>query len=627
MIEFDNLALARGGVRLIDNMNARIHPGQRVGLTGRNGCGKSSLFALVRGEHSAEAGSCRIPSAWVMAHVAQEIPHGVQAAIQYVMGGDAELIQLLTDEQVALQEQDGTTIALIHSRLEAIDGYTAESRAARLLDGLGFQAHEMNQACQAFSGGWRMRLNLARALMCRSDLLLLDEPTNHLDLEAVLWLEQWLIKYPGTLLVISHDREFLDTVTNHILHIEQGTGQLYKGNYSTFERTRAERLAQQQQLFERQQKNRAHLQQFIDRFRAKASKARQAQSRIKALERLENISAAHVDSHFRFAFREPLKTPHALLNLDRVNAGYTDQTALLTQVSLALTPQSRIGLLGPNGAGKSTLIKLIAGQIAPQTGVRSTADELALGYFAQHQIEQLDDAASSVLHLQRLSPDAREQSLRDFLGGFGFQGDRIFEPIVHFSGGEKARLSLALLTWQQPNLLLMDEPTNHLDLDMRDALTLALQDYAGGMILVSHDRALLSACCDQFLLVANGQVLPFDGDLEDYRDWLNQHQRSQETGQSSVEKEQRKESYADKKAREAELRKQTKQAEKLEQQLQTLHKQCAELESKLADSALYTVEQRSILQQLQQQLHNSQTQAMAIETEWFELQAQLEAYS
>ena len=521
MIQFKQLTLVRGLKTLIQGATLQLHPGHKVGLTGANGAGKSSLFALLRGEMQLEAGDLDMPASWVIAHVAQETPALAMPAIEFVLDGDAELRQIEAALAAAEASQQGELIAELHHRLLDIEGYAAKARAAELLSGLGFSQANLQQAVATFSGGWRVRLNLARALMCRSDLLLLDEPTNHLDLDAVIWLEGWLQSYRGTLILISHDRDFLDAIVNHIAHIEQQTLTLYRGGYSDFERQRAEKLALQQALFEKQQRKVSHLQSYIDRFRVQATKARQAQSRIKALERMEMISAAHVDSQFNFEFRVPLAAPDPLLVLDEMAVGYQG-VALIKDIVLAIRPGERIGLLGRNGAGKTTLIKLLAKELAPLSGKRVEGKDLNIGYFAQHQLEQLRLDESPLQHMMKLDPLTREQEHLNFLGGFDFKGDMARSPCLNFSGGEKSRLALALLIWTRPNLLLLDEPTNHLDLEMRHALTMALQDYQGGVVLVSHDRALLRASCDEFVLVADGQAIPFDGDLEAYSLWLNE---------------------------------------------------------------------------------------------------------
>ncbi|HCL53468.1 MAG TPA: ABC transporter ATP-binding protein, partial [Pseudomonas sp.] len=466
MIRLSNLTLQRGPQRLLDGAEMTLHTGHKAGLIGANGAGKSSLFALLRGELSPDGGDCHLPADWRIAHMRQEVDTLDRVAVDYVLDGDVRLRRVQAALAEAEQAHDGTALARLHSELDSADGYTADARARKLLAGLGFTNEQMDRRVGDFSGGWRMRLNLAQALMCPSDLLLLDEPTNHLDLDAILWLEDWLKGYPGTLLLISHDRDFLDAVVDHVLHVEQRKLNLYKGGYSAFERTRAERLAQQQQAYEKQQAQRAHMEKYIARFKAQATKARQAQSRIKALERMEELSAAHVDSPFDFVFRESQKISSPLLSLSEGRLGYGDK-AILEKVKLQLVPGARIGLLGPNGAGKSTLIKNLAGELEPLSGRLVRGENLAVGYFAQHQLDSLDDKASPLLHLQRIAPTEREQTLRDFLGGFDFHGDRVDEPVVNFSGGEKARLALSLIAWERPNLLLLDEPTNHLDLEMR----------------------------------------------------------------------------------------------------------------------------------------------------------------
>jgi ATP-binding cassette subfamily F protein 3 len=521
MITLRNASLRRGNRVLLEDVSLIIYAGQKIGITGANGTGKSSLFALLRGEIHADSGDLDIPRRLTIAHVAQEIAALDRPAIDYVIDGDAELRDI--EAQLELDTDNGKHIAALYARYENCGGYTVRARAAQLLSGLGFAVPDHTRPVQSFSGGWRMRLNLAKALICRSDLLLLDEPTNHLDLDTVLWLEQWLLSYPGTLLLISHDRDFLDNVVDTIAHVEHRAITLYSGNYAQFERQRAERLALQQGTYEKQQREIAHMQDFVARFRAKASKARQAQSRLKALDRMTVIAAAHVDSPFQFSFREPAKYPSPLLRLDEADAGYND-VAVLKQIKLILEPGERLGILGRNGAGKSTLIKLLAGELPVLNGKRIEGQNLRIGYFAQHQLEQLNPAQNALQHIQQADPQAAEQEIRSFLGGFGFAGDDALRLVAPFSGGEKARLVLALLAWQRPHLLLLDEPTNHLDLDMRDALTLALQEYQGAVVVVSHDRYLLRTLADRLVLVADGRVTPFDGDLEDYRVWLSQTQ-------------------------------------------------------------------------------------------------------
>jgi ATP-binding cassette subfamily F protein 3 len=520
VIQFRNLTLARGARRLIDNANVQIHAGWRVGLVGANGSGKSSLFALLRGELHADSGECELPAGWRIASVAQETPALDRPAIDYVLDGDTELRAIEHELAAAQTQHDGARVGELHSGLQDIDGYGAKARAAALLSGLGFADAEMARPVASFSGGWRMRLNLAQALLSRSHLLLLDEPTNHLDLDAIVWLEKWLSGYRGTLMLVSHDRDFLDGCVTHIAQIAGQRLTLYTGNYSAFEEQRAAQLAVQQALYEKQQREVEHLERFISRFRAKATKARQAQSRLKALDRMERIAPAHVDAPFDFHFPEPARAPDPLLRLEHVSAGYADRT-VLEGLDLALRPGDRIGLLGPNGAGKSTLVKVLADELAPLAGRRHEGRGLAIGYFAQHQLEQLRPGESPLQHVARLEPATREQTLRDYLGGFDFRGAMADAAVAPFSGGEKSRLALALLVRRAPNLLLLDEPTNHLDLEMRHALTKALAEYEGSLVLVSHDRALLRTVCDRFLLVADGKASEFDGDVDDYLAWLS----------------------------------------------------------------------------------------------------------
>lgn len=614
---------------LVKEASFQLHPGHKVGLTGANGAGKSSLFAMLRGELHAESGDLEIPPYCVISHVAQETPALADAAIEFVLDGDAELRRVERDLLDAEQKHEGEKVGELHAKLNEIDGYSAKSRAAGLLHGLGFSNADFLRPVSDFSGGWRVRLNLAKALMCRSDLLLLDEPTNHLDLDAVIWLESWLQDYRGTLVLISHDRDFLDAVVNHILHIEQQELRLYRGGYSDFERQRAERLAQQQSMYERQQREMSHLQSYIDRFRAKATKARQAQSRIKALERMERISAAHVDSPFSFGFRELRAAPDPLLVIDQVNAGYADKT-ILSNIMLTIRPGERIGLLGRNGAGKSTLIKLLADELKALSGKRVEGKDLAIGYFAQHQLEQLRLEESALQHMLRLDPQTREQEHRNYLGGFDFRGDMASSPCAPFSGGEKSRLALALLIWTQPNLLLLDEPTNHLDLEMRHALTLALQDYEGGMVLVSHDRALLRATCDKFILVADGKAELFDGDLDDYRDWLASNEAKLKTSEETVTlsaapKNDKAQNKAERQARLAERRPLVKAAEKLEADMAKWQQEKTLLDERLADSSLYTASDKTELQSLLKRQAELTQQVEQAEEEWLMLQEQLEA--
>ncbi|PWC09913.1 ABC transporter ATP-binding protein [Brenneria corticis] len=629
MIVFSSLQIRRGVHVLLDNATATINPGQKVGLVGKNGCGKSTLLALLKDEISADGGSATFPQGWALAWVNQETPALDVPALDYVIDGDREFRQLEAELHAANANNDGHAIATLHGKLDAIQAWTIQARASSLLHGLGFSQDQLRQPVSAFSGGWRMRLNLAQALICRSDLLLLDEPTNHLDLDAVIWLEKWLKSYPGTLVLISHDRDFLDPIVNKILHIEQQTLNEYTGNYTSFEQQRATRLAQQQSLYEHQQERVAHLQHYIDRFRAKATKAKQAQSRIKMLERMEMIAPAHVDNPFRFSFRPPESLPNPLLKMEKVSAGYDDKL-ILESIKLNLVPGSRIGLLGHNGAGKSTLIKLLAGTLAPQQGEIGLAKGVKLGYFAQHQLEFLRADESPLQHLVRLAERETEQQLRDYLGGFGFRGDKVTEITARFSGGEKARLVLALIVWQRPNLLLLDEPTNHLDLDMRQALTEALIDFEGALVVVSHDRHLIRSTTDDLYLVHDRRVEPFDGDLEDYQQWLVDRQRQSGDADDAPKENAANSAQArkDQKRREAELRTQTqplrKQITRLEQQMEKLGAELAAVEARLADGELYDIDRKTELTACLQQQTQVKAQLEETEMAWLDAQEQLE---
>ena len=627
MIRLQNLTLQRGPQRLLDGAELTLHPGQKAGLIGANGAGKSSLFALLRGELGADGGDCLLPPDWRIAHMRQEIETLERQAVDYVLDGDQHLRSVQQQLGIAEAAHDGHAIARLHLELDNANGYSADARARKLLAGLGFSNAQMDQPVADFSGGWRMRLNLAQALMCPSDLLLLDEPTNHLDLDAILWLESWLKEYPGTLILISHDRDFLDAVVDHIVHLEQQKLVLYRGGYSTFERTRAERLAQQQQAFEKQQAQRAHMEKYIARFKAQATKARQAQSRIKALERLEELAPAHVDSPFDFCFRESQKISSPLLDLAEGRLGYGDKT-VLQQVKLQLVPGARIGLLGPNGAGKSTLIKTLSGDLQPLGGRLQRGENLSIGYFAQHQLDSLDNKASPLLHLQRIAPSEREQTLRDFLGGFDFRGGRCDEAVVNFSGGEKARLALALIAWQRPNLLLLDEPTNHLDLEMRLALTMALQEFSGAVLVVSHDRHLLKSTTDEFLLVADGLVQGFDGDLDDYSRWLVDYRARQipaGTSEPGADKTDRRAQRQAAAALRQQLAPHRREAEKLEKALGQLHEQLASVEAGLADAAIYEAGRKDELREQLAMQAKLKAREAGLEEQWMTALEQLEA--
>ncbi len=593
VLNFSEVVLRRGPRVLIDKLSWTVYAGQRIGIVGRNGTGKSSLLAMVQGELAVDAGEFSRPRDLVIAHVAQETPALACSALEYVLAGDAEWCQLDAELHLAEREAAGGRLAGLHERMHAIDGYTAKARAARLLYGLGFASADAQRAVRDFSGGWRMRLNLAQALMCRSDLLLLDEPTNHLDLDAVLWLQSWLDVYPGSLLLISHDRDFLDAVVSHVLYIENAQATVFSGNYSSCERQRAERLAQQAAAYASQQRQAEHLQKFVDRFRAKASKATQAQSRLKQLEKMQLEAPAHWDAPFRFEFLTPGKMPSPLLKLEDLAVGYHGQS-LLQGLNMTLEPGDRLALLGRNGAGKSTLMRTLAGGQPPLAGKLHRDKQLSCAYFTQHQMDSLRPDLSPMAHLQALAPDAREQVLRDFLGGFDFVGDRVFEPVAPFSGGEKARLALALLVYQRPNLLLLDEPTNHLDLDMRHALEMALQDFAGAVVLISHDRHLVATCCDELRLVDEGACRPFSGDLEDYARHLKDRARTLKTEPDGAgattgpaprvsAKDQRRQA-AERRQREKPLRDELR---RLEQQTGKLEAQLADYEKQLADVDLY----------------------------------------
>ncbi|WP_341676927.1 ATP-binding cassette domain-containing protein [Niveibacterium sp. SC-1] len=632
MILFRKLVLARGAKRLIEDANLQLFPGWRIGLVGANGTGKSTLFAALRGLLHADSGDLEMPAGWTIAHVAQETPALASPAIDYALDGDAELRALEAELRDAEAAHAGERIGELHARLQEIDGYGARARAAALLAGLGFSTRDMERPVADFSGGWRMRLNLAQALMCRSDLLLLDEPTNHLDLDAVIWLERWLASYRGTLVLISHDRDFLDATVGHILQLADRRLTLYTGNYSAFETQRAAQLAQQQSMFERQQREIAHLESYINRFRAKATKARQAQSRIKALDRMERIAAAHVDTPFDFTIPAPERAPDPLIVLERVVAGYPDRR-VLEHIQMTLRPGMRIGLLGPNGAGKSTLIRLLAGETAPLEGSRIEGKGLAVGYFAQHQLEQLRVDESPLAHFVRREPQTREQDLRDYLGGFDFRGPMADTAIGPFSGGEKARLALALLVREQPNLMLLDEPTNHLDLEMRHALTKALAEYEGSMVLVSHDRALLRTVCDAFLLVADGKVQPFDGDLDEYLVWLDarraQAQAADVDQDAASDKAARLQARADEKAeRQTRLNRRRplmKESEQLERKMDGWNGEKKLLDQRLADPALYTSGDSAQLQTLLKRQAELAGWIEEGEMRWLEIQDELES--
>jgi len=638
MLTLNDITLRRGPRVLIRGLTLAVHPGWRVGVVGRNGTGKSSLFALILGELAQDEGDVLIPRGASIASVAQETPATDRTALDYVLDGDAELRDVERALARAEAAGDAAGIARAHERLGEIDGYAAPARAGSMLFGLGFSSDAQARPVADFSGGWRMRLNLARALMQRSDLLLLDEPTNHLDLDAVLWLQRTLAEYRGTLLVISHDRDFLDATTTHTLHLGGGDARLYTGNYSSFEVQRAAQLATQTAAYEAQQRRIAHLQSFVDRFRAKASKARQAQARLKMIERMPKIAPVHADAGFDFEFRVPRRLPDPLIRLDAVTVGYAGRP-VLRGIDLSISPGQRIGLLGPNGAGKSTLIKLLAGELEPIDGEVLASPHVAVGYFAQHQIDALELAASPIEHLLAIDPKLGEQDARNYLGGFAFRGDRVFEPVRQFSGGERARLALATIVYREPNLLLLDEPTNHLDLEMRHALEVALQAYEGAVVTVSHDRHLIRSTCDELWRVADGSVAPFDGDLDDYARWLAAQQakaapmpaatagtqtrtRSDDRAERSAaaDRERRREA-ADRRAREKPYRDRLRA---LEREIDEQNRRLAEIEQCLADPQIYTSGSAERVAELAKEQSERKRRLEQAEEEWLETAAMLE---
>ncbi len=676
MIAFRHFALRRGSRLLLSDVDLVIQRGWRLGVIGRNGCGKSSLFAALQGKLEADAGELDLPSSLRLAAVAQETPPLPDAAIDYVLAGDTELAAALQAEAQAGERGDMEALARAHQQLEAMHGYDGRARAGKLLHGLGFAPQSHERAVREFSGGWRGRLNLAQALMCPSDLLLLDEPTNHLDLDAVLWLEEWLRRYQGTLLIISHDREFLDGVITHTLHLDSGKARLYVGNYSAFEHLRAEQLRQQQLSHEREQAERAHLQSFIDRFKAKATKAKQAQSRMKRLEKLAGTEAVRAERPFSFHFAAPGRLPDSMLQLEDVSAGYalhplpvearagerghttgavTEEQAsnevpaspgpspqsspqrgeevnvVLAGVRFSIEAGDRIGLLGPNGAGKSTLVKTLVGELAPLGGERKAHKDLKIGYFAQHTVESLRDGSSPMQHLQDKAPGVATQVMRDYLGTWNFAGDRAFEAVDDFSGGERARLALALIAWDKPNLLLLDEPTNHLDLDMREALADALSDFDGALVLVSHDRHLLGLVCDSFWRVADGAVEVFDGDLDDYARWLRSRGTAKKIGKTARDEpsspapkvsgsERRRDN-----ARQRETDKVARQRiKRIETRSDKISDELAALEARLADPQAWSGPTAELMACSQRQAE-LRREKDTLETEWLQLLEQLEA--
>ncbi|WP_017941009.1 MULTISPECIES: ABC-F family ATP-binding cassette domain-containing protein [unclassified Thioalkalivibrio] len=629
MIRLQDIELRRGRQVLLQHASLTVHAGWRVGLTGANGSGKSSLLAALQGELGLDAGEIDQPAEWVVAHLPQEVPGSERSAVDYVLDGDAELRDL---QQRLEQVTDGAEQARLYAALDAIDGWTADARARRLLAGLGFAATDADRPMSAFSGGWRMRLGLARTLMTRSDLLLLDEPTNHLDVETILWLEDWLARYPGTVIVIAHDRRFLDSVCTHIAHIERGSIALYAGSYTHAEAKRAEAIAQSEAAAAKVAAERAHLEDFVRRFRAKATKARQAQSRLKRLEKLDEVAVIRAARPIHLEIPTPERLPDPLLALDHAEVRSGDRVRLHA-TSLRLRPEDRIGVLGPNGAGKSTLLTLLAGELAPTAGERRVEPNLKVGYFAQHQSEQLDLHASPLVHLQRQDPRAEEQRLRNFLGGMGFPGEKADAPVGQCSGGERVRLVLALLIWQAPSLLLLDEPTNHLDLDMREALAEALENYAGGLVVVAHDRELLARVCDRFWRVEDGRLSDFDGDLDDYARELQAREReafaasepeSASTGASGGPVLSQKERRQQAAQARAALKPLKQRADRAEQECTRVQERLEALEAEMADPALYEAEAADRLTQLTREQGELRSRLESVEAEWMEALEALE---
>jgi len=662
MIRFLNVSLMRGTKPLLEGVDLTLNPGDKIGLIGANGAGKSSLFGMLRNEIHADQGEIDFPAKWRMAYVAQETPPLDRAALDYAIDGDVTLRKLEAElarlEHEPETTENGIAIGNIYSALADADAYTVQSRGEQLLLGLGFSLEQMQQPIVSFSGGWRMRLNLAQALMCPSELLLLDEPTNHLDLDAIIWLEDWLKRYAGTLIIISHDRDFLDEIVNVVVHIDERKLKRYSGNYSSFERQRAAQMILAAGAMAKQERQRAHLESFVNRFKAQASKARQAQSRMKALAKMEEMAPLRAAAEFSFEFREPLSAPNPLLVMEDVNAGYhllddhgdkIGAKTIVHDIKFSLQIGQRIGLLGVNGAGKSTLIKTIAGELDPLTGTATIGKGLSIGYFAQHQVEMLRHDESPLWHLAKIAPTVREQELRNFLGGFNFPGTMVTSPIRPFSGGEKARLALALIVWQRPNLLLLDEPTNHLDLETREALTMALAQFEGTLVVVSHDRHLLRATTDQFIIVADGRLQPFDGDLDDYKDWLFQTKLGKGTSvlpaagkdnktdfpvasavappsapaaaskdQKRIDAEQRQKSAALKKPIEGKIK-------RLEEQIAKRNAQKTEVDAKLGEAGAYDAANKAKLKLLLADQAFFGKDLAQLEAEWLELQEQLEA--
>lgn len=631
MIEFSNLSIRMNANLLIDGFSFTLSPKMRVGIVGKNGTGKTTLFNTILGRLEPDKGDIYIPKNYVIAEVAQEIHDTSLTAFEYILSGDEELAELRKAEEKALLEEDGFAISDIHQQLERIDGYRADSRAYQLLKGLGFIEADYHKKVREFSGGWRMRLNIGKALMCRSDLLLLDEPTNHLDFETVVWVEDWLKNYGGSLMVISHDKEFLDNICTHIIHLNQQKATAYTGNYSDYLRLSAEKLAHQQALYEKNEKTRAHLQQFINRFGAKATKAKQAQSRVKALEKLEDIAPVVAENEFKFSFRTPDRLPDPLIRMDEVDFSYDGERNILQNINLTITPETRYGILGRNGEGKSTLIKLIAGELSTDQGLIVASEHLNVGYFSQHQVEYLRLDETPLWHIQQLDSTLITQEARNFLGSFGFHGEKVDEAIGPFSGGEKARLALAMIVYQKPNLLLLDEPTNHLDIEMREAIAIALQAFEGAVLMVSHDASLLKLCCDEFMLVAKKTLKPFKGDLDDYRDYLieqNREANRKESGTTEAlaapKKETSQQSREERKQLNNELRRITREKESAEKKIPKLEDQIGEIDAILGDPETYNTHSPQAIEKLNADKEALETELMALEELWLNHSGRIE---
>ena len=621
MLSFNNLELVLGGKTLFDDVSLTIHHHQKVGLVGANGTGKTSLFKVIKKEIEVDQSTVSFPNDLRISYLAQEVPASDEIALQYVLSGDYRLIEIQHEIELAEKEEKFELLAELYETYSALDGYSAKSKAEQLMVGLGFKSEDFSKSLKDFSGGWRVRLNLAKTLMQPSDLMLLDEPTNHLDLDAILWLSNWIKSFPGALILISHDRDFLDDCVSSIAHLYRQSIELYSGNFTQFEILRAAKLAEIQSNFIKQQKEVAHMQSFINRFKAKATKARQAQSRVKALEKMELIAPAHIDSPFNFTISETEKISNPLISLSESNLGYDNP--ILSKINLTIAPGDRIGLLGPNGAGKSTLIKSIVGSIPVLDGDREIGSNFRVGYFSQHQVDDLDLSISAFTHIQRLDETKTEKQIRTYLGGFNFKGDKVKDPIHLFSGGEKARLAFAIISYQKPNILLMDEPTNHLDMEMRHALTIALQAFKGAILLISHDRHLLNSSVDHFYLVDNGGVDIFNGDLNDYKNYILDIK-------STGIKETKKKSKTSKEDRDDNtklLKSLSTDISKLEKRLLRLNAKLEEANLKLADPNLYKDDSADNLQDLiRNQLELSNEVELA-DQQWMDKVTQLESLS